>query len=49
MKQKSTRTTITLPNKTYRELKELADKECRPLTHTVEVLLKFYKQNNKLN
>ena len=43
------RKSLVLVDKIYDELKELAAKDYRTLSGTVEYLLKFYKENNKLN
>ena len=39
------RKSLILTLKVYNQLKELAEKDCRTLSGTIEWLLKFYSEN----
>jgi hypothetical protein len=48
-KPNTIRTTISLSNIELKQLKELANKERRPVSRQIIYMMEFYKKQNKLN
>ena len=48
-KSNTIRTTISLSNPELQQLKELADKERRPVSRQIIYMMECYKKQNKLN
>ena len=48
-KSNTKRTTISLSNLELKQLKELANKESRPVSRQIIYMMEFYKKQNKLN
>ena len=48
-KPNTKRTTISLSNPELKQLKELANKERRPVSRQIIYMMEFYKKQNKLN